>query len=159
MMSQSAIREFLGQKKLAFVGLSRFSGKFSRTVYSMLKERGYTLYPINPHADRIGDEKCYRSFEELPEKVDGAVLMVPSFKAAQVVREANEAGVLRLWIQQGSESEAALRYCESHGINVIHDQCILMYAEPVRSYHKLHRWVWKAIGKCPVDPTSVPSTN
>lgn len=81
-MSQSAIREFLGQKKLAFIGLSRFSGKFSRTVYSMLKERGYTLYPINPHADRIGDEKCYRSFEELPEKVDGAVLMVPSFKAA-----------------------------------------------------------------------------
>src|SRR3989339_1340744 len=145
MTTQAAIHDFMSQKKLAFVGLSRFSGKFSRTVYAMLKESGYKLYPINPHTDRIGDEKCYRSFEELPEKVDGAVVMAPSFKAAQVVREANEAGILRLWIQQGAESEAALRYCESHGMSVIHGQCILMFAEPVQSYHKLHRWAWKVI--------------
>lgn len=149
MTTQAVIRDFMSQKKMAFVGLSRSSSKFSRTAYTMLKERGFQLYPVNPHTKSIDGEPCYRSLEELPEKVENAVVMVPEFKTAQVVREANEAGIRRLWIQQGSESEAALRYCEAHGISVIHGQCILMYAEPVKSFHKLHRWVWKAIGKCP----------
>jgi predicted CoA-binding protein len=151
MTTQAAIHDFMSEKRLAFVGLSRFSGKFSRTAYTMLRERGYLPYPINPHTGTIDGEPCFHSFAELPEKVENALIMTPSFKTAQVVREANEAGIRRLWIQQGSESEAALRYCEAHGISVIHGQCILMYAEPVKSFHKLHRWVWKAIGKCPAE--------
>lgn len=157
MITQYVIHEFLDQKTMAFVGLSRSSGEFSRLAYSMLKERGYHMYPVNPHAREIGGEQCYHSLDELPEKVENAIIMVPSFQTAQVVREANEAGIRRLWIQQGAESDAAIRYCEAHGISVIHGHCILMFAEPVHSYHKFHRWIWRAIGKCPLEPSSTRS--
>lgn len=33
------------------------------------------------------------------------------------------------------------------GLNLLHGKCILMYAEPVRSFHKWHRGFMKLIGK------------
>jgi hypothetical protein len=42
-----------------------------------------------------------------------------------------------------------LRACEQLGLDVVHGQCILMFAEPVASLHKFHRWIWKIVGKIP----------
>jgi predicted CoA-binding protein len=52
-------------------------------------------------------------------------------------------------MQQGSESEKAINYCNENGIDVIHGECILMFAEPVESIHKFHKWLWKIFGKLP----------
>ena len=66
-----------------------------------------------------------------------------------VVKEANEIGVKNVWMQQGSESDEAIKYCKENGINEIHKECILMFADPVNSIHGFHRWIWKVIGKLP----------
>ena len=58
-------------------------------------------------------------------------------------------GVKNIWMQQGSESENAIEFCNKNEINVIHGECILMFAEPVKSIHSFHRWVNKLIGKYP----------
>ena len=149
MTTQTAVADFLSQRSLAFIGVSRSENGFSRTAYKMLKQRGYRLFPVNPHADTIEDDKCHHSIREIPEQVDAAVIMVPPSQAESVIREVVDAGIRRVWIQQGAESVAAIEYCRQHGISVIHGQCILMFAEPVESFHKLHRWVWKLLGKMP----------
>jgi hypothetical protein len=28
-------------------------------------------------------------------------------------------------------------------------ECVLMFAEPAAFYHRLHRWVWKLLGRLP----------
>jgi predicted CoA-binding protein len=65
------------------------------------------------------------------------------------VRDAAAAGIRRVWMQQGAESEAAIRFCAENGISAVHGECILMFAEPAAFYHRMHRWVWGLLGKLP----------
>jgi predicted CoA-binding protein len=77
------------------------------------------------------------------------MVTVPRDQAEQAVQQAIAAKVPRIWLQEGSESEAALRLCQENNVPVIHGECILMFAEPVKSFHAFHRWIWKLLGKLP----------
>ncbi|MDZ7292200.1 MAG: CoA-binding protein [candidate division KSB1 bacterium] len=149
MTTKSAIEDFVAQRKLAVVGVSRNGKKFGNAAFRALKEKGYCLFPINPNAERIEGDRCYPNLESLPETVDGVLIVVPPAETERVVREAAAAGIRRVWMQQGAESEAAIRFCQANGISAIHGECILMFAQPVVSFHRFHRWVWKVLGKLP----------
>ena len=149
MVTMQTVDDFIAQKKLAVVGVSRNKQKFGNTVYRELKEKGYTVYPVNPYAEKIGDDTCYASLNDLPETVDGAVLVLKPEQTEAVVRDAKEAGITRIWMQQGAESGAAIEFCEQNGIPVISKLCILMFAEPVASFHKIHRFFKNLFGRMP----------
>lgn len=85
----------------------------------------------------------------MPAQADGVLVVVPPSATEQVVRDAAAAGIHRVWMQQGSESEQAIRFCKEHGMNVVHGECILMFAEPAATVHRFHKWVWKVLGKLP----------
>ena len=143
------IQDFVQQKTLAIAGLSRNQKAFSAAAYRELLARGYRLFPVNPNAESISGEKCYPSVGALPEKVGGVLIFTPPAETAKVVRDSAAAGVSRLWIQQGAESEEALRFCRESGLAAISGRCILMFAEPVGSIHGVHRWFLKVFGKLP----------
>ncbi|HZK52746.1 MAG TPA: CoA-binding protein [Desulfosporosinus sp.] len=132
---------------MAVVGVSRSEKKFSYSLYKSLKSKGYQLFAVNPNTDRIDEEYFYGNIQSLPQKVNGVVIVVPPNQTEKVVMEA-AAGINHIWIQQGAESEQAIDFCKKNGINVIHNQCILMFAEP-SFLHKCHRYVNKALGKLP----------
>ena len=83
-------------------------------------------------------------------KIDAVINVVSPAQTVEIVKEANQIGVKNIWMQQGSESDEAINFCRENGINEVHKECILMYAEPVGSIHKVHKWVWKVFGKSPV---------
>lgn len=149
MNSQKTIGEFLTQHSFAVVGVSRNGKKFGNRIYKMLKEKGKEVFPINSFADRVERDRCYPGLHALPKKVDGVVIVVPPREAEQVVKEAAGLGIRRIWMQQGSESRSAIQYCEQYGLEVVHGECIFMYAEPVVSFHKIHRWARKLVGMMP----------
>jgi predicted CoA-binding protein len=149
MTSKTLVDEFLSQKTLAVVGVSRNKNKFGNSVFKELKQKGYEVYPVNPKAEQIDGERVYPSLKELPKEVGGVVVVVPPKVTEQIVRDAAEAGIKRVWMQQGAESKEAIRYCEEQGIRTINRECILMFAEPAAFYHKLHRWFWGLFGKLP----------
>jgi len=144
------IRDFLAQHDLAILGVSRQGGKFGNTVFRELTVRGYRLMPVHPEAETLEGRPCYQSLRALPTQPGGALIILPPSQTESVVREADEAGIRRIWMQQGSASPEAIRYCEEHGISLVHGECILMYTEPVRSFHRFHRWVWRVLGKLAV---------
>jgi predicted CoA-binding protein len=146
--TRRAIDDFVSQRKLAVVGVSRSAHKFGYTAFRALRSRGYEVFAVNPQADCIAGERCYRSMAELPEPVGGAVIVVKPRETAGVVEQAAAAGIRRVWMQQGSESEEALRICAERGIEAVAGECILMFAEP-RGIHGLHRWLWGVLGKVP----------
>jgi uncharacterized protein len=148
-VKRNSVDAFLDQKSIAVYGVSRSGKKFGNIVYKHLAEHGYHAFPVNPYANRISDDDCYPNISAIPEKVTAAVLVIKPEQTEIVVRELADAGISYIWMQQGSESEEAVRYCEENGISVVHGHCILMFAEPVRSVHKFHHWVWKVIGKLP----------
>ena len=149
--TKATIENFISQRKLAIVGVSRGGTKFGNMAYQALKEKGYSVFPVNPKAENIAGERCYPNLRALPEAVGGALIVVPPDETEHVVREAAAAGIRRIWLQQGAESQAAIRFCEENGIEVVHGECILMFAEPVVSFHRWHRWLWKVLGKLPAD--------
>ncbi len=69
MPTRREIDDFLAQKRIAFVGVSRDPKAFANIVYRALKERGYQLYPVNPHAAQLEGDPCHPSLAQLPEPV------------------------------------------------------------------------------------------
>jgi predicted CoA-binding protein len=149
MTSKSLIETFLSQSTLAIVGVSRNDKKFGNVIFRELSAKGYKILPVNPKADRIGEELCYPSLKALPEPVDGLIIVVPPAQTEQVVQDAAAAGIKRVWMQQGSQSKISVEFCEENGISVVAGECILMFAEPTAFFHRLHRSIWKLIGKLP----------
>lgn len=146
---KTAIENFLSQKTLAIVGVSRNSKKFGNLAYKELKSKGYKLYPVHPDMENYDGETCYASLRDLPEKMGGVFITVSPEKTEEIVKEAKNLGITNIWIQQKSESENAISFCRQNGLNMIHNECILMYANPVGFPHSLHRLIWKMIGKLP----------
>ena len=149
MLTKQAVESFFGQQKWAFIGVSQDKKKFGHFAFKDLKTKGYEVYPINPNAQSIEGETVYSSLDQLPEKVGAAIISVSPAKTAQLVREAHAQDIRHIWIQQGAESKEALDYCEEHGMNCIHGECILMFAEPLGFPHNVHRFIWKLLGKLP----------
>jgi predicted CoA-binding protein len=147
--SQSAVNDFIAQKSLALVGVSRNPKKFGSLAFHALKTKGYRLFPVNRNLERIEDLPCYPDLQSLPEKVDGVLIVVPPKETEQVVKQADAIGIKRVWMQQGSESESAIQFCREHGIEEVHGECILMFAKPVQSYHRFHRLLMGLLGKLP----------
>jgi len=148
-ISHSAIQEVLAQRTLALVGVSRGGKKFGNAIYRELKGKGYKVFAVHPQAETIDGDPCYHSLKGLPEKTGAVVICVPPAQTEQVVQQAYEAGITKVWLQQGAESYAAIRFCEEHGMTIVHGQCVMMFAEPVQTFHGFHRWLWKLIGKYP----------
>lgn len=149
MNTKQDIEGFLAQKTIAMAGVSRDPRSFSASTMKELATKGYRIIPVNPNAESIAGEKCYPSLAKLPEKVGGVIVFTPPAHTEKVVREAAAAGITRIWIQQGAQSEAALAFCRQNDLPAVSGQCILMFAEPVASFHGFHRWIKKLFGGLP----------
>jgi predicted CoA-binding protein len=64
-----------------------------------------------------------------------------------VLLQAAASNIQNVWLQQGAESPAALKTGKELGLSLVSGKCILMYAEPVQSFHKFHRVVAKIFGQ------------
>lgn len=149
MTSKSVVENFLAQKSLAVVGVSRSGWKFGNSIYKALKSKGYHVFAINPNANKIKGEPCYRNLSAVPDSLDGVILNVKPAESEKVLHDVVKSGISRVWLQQGAESDAAIQFCEQNNIQVVHHECILMFAEPVGLGHRFHRWIWGLLGKLP----------
>lgn len=145
MPDRATIEDFLAQRHLAFVGVSRDQHQFANAVYRRLRSGGRVLYPVNTPAAGapIEGDKSFTTLAQVPDPVDGVLVMVPSPAVAEVVRDAIARGIPRVWLHRGagkgSVSEEAVRLCREAGVAVVDGACPLMFEEPVRGVHWLHK--------------------
>jgi predicted CoA-binding protein len=149
MVTKHAVDDFLAQKTLAIVGVSRSGKKFGNSVLKELSAKGYRVIPVHPAATHLEGVTACPSLTALPQKPGGLIVVVRPSEAARVVRDAAAAGITRVWLQQGSDSPEAIRFCTDHGISVVHGHCILMFAEPAAFFHRAHRFVRGLMGRLP----------
>jgi len=133
-MDEKLIVEFLDKNNVfAVVGASRNPKKYGHQVYKDLRNAGYKVYPVNPNSNDILGDTCYASLEALPVKPDVADLVVPPEITEKVVRVCKKLGIDKIWMQPGSESETAIRFCRENGLNVIHGVCVMVERRGVRN--------------------------
>jgi predicted CoA-binding protein len=149
MTSKQAVREFLAARRVAVVGVSQSGKGFGALAYKELKAKGYDVVPVHPTAETILGDPCAHNLRELAGRVDAALVVVPPDAAQEVMKDAAAAGISHVWLQQGADSPEAWWYGRAQGINVIRDECILMFAEPAGFIHKAHRGWRHACGRLP----------
>lgn len=124
---QHLISDFVNRRIWAVVGASQDQSKFGYRIFRSLRDAGYIVYPVNPRGGTLEGAQVYPSLAKLPEPPEVVDMVVPPAVTEQVVKEAQELGLTRIWMQPGAESEAAIAYCHEHGIEVVHDACAMVW--------------------------------
>lgn len=149
MVTKKMIDDFLAPKKLVMAGVSRNPKKFGYTAFKHLIDNGYEVIPINPNTSEIEQIKCYPDVKSVPGEIENLFIVTPKSQTSEIVNQAKEKGVKRIWIQQMAESKDALEIAKNAGIETISNKCIFMFAEPVTGPHKFHRFFVKLFGNYP----------
>jgi predicted CoA-binding protein len=138
-------RAFLGAKRVALVGLERDERGFSRLVFKALLERGYDVVPVNPAMTEAQGRRCYPRVQDIQPPVEAALIMTPSARTAEVVRDCLATGVRRLWLHRGagagSSSPEALTLCREGGVQPVTDLCPFMAFPDPGWLHAAHRFL------------------
>ncbi len=123
------IADFLAAGPYAVVGASRDPAKYGNKVLRAYMRRGWTVYPVNPHAREVEGLAAYPNLAALPERVRAISVITPPAVTEQVVEDAAWAGVALIWMQPGAESAAAVARGRALGLAVIADgSCFLVHA-------------------------------
>jgi predicted CoA-binding protein len=126
-MDENLIKAFLYRENIfAVAGASRNPEKYGHQVYRDLRNAGYRVYCVNPNADEVLGNKCYPSLEALPVKPDVVDVVVPPKITEQLVKSCKKLGITKVWMQPGSESETAIKFCEENSIDVVHGVCVMV---------------------------------
>lgn len=149
-----AAAEFLANKRIAVTGVSRNpAGHGSNVVYQRLRERGYEVFAVNPNADQVEGDQCYRDLRSIPGGVGGVVIGTKPETAEATMRECAELGIKHVWMHRsmggGSVSTAATAYGRANGISVIPGGCPLMFEPVSDGGHKAMRFVFTLTGAVP----------
>ncbi len=123
---QELIKEFMVQKRFAVIGATDNPEKYGHQILKDLKKRGYEVYPVNPRLEEVDGEKCYATIRDVPVKVDVVDFVVPPPATEAILKDCRELGLERIWLQPGSESEAAVAYCRENNLKVVHGVCVMM---------------------------------
>lgn len=124
---EQLISDFVNRRVWAVVGASQDRSKFGNRIYRNLRDAGYVVYPVNPRGGELEGAKVYPTLADLPESPEVIDLVVPPAVTEQVVKEAHQLGLSRVWMQPGAESQAAIAYCHDHGLQVIYHACAMVH--------------------------------
>jgi predicted CoA-binding protein len=134
-MNKHVVAEILTKyKTVAIVGLSRDPSKDSYIVAEYLKNHGFRIIPVNPFADEILGEKCYKSLLDMPAEIQKTLEIIdifrPSSDAPQIVEQAVRLKRLYgvpyvVWMQLGIADESAAKMAMKAGLEVVMDKCMM----------------------------------
>jgi len=129
------VKEILTKyKTVAVVGASRDPSKDSNRVAKYLQSRGFRIIPVNPTADEILGEKCYKNLLEMPADVQKTVEIVDLFRPSSDTPAIVEQAVKLkerydkpyvVWMQLGIINEQAAEMARQAGITVVMNRCMM----------------------------------
>jgi len=89
------LNNFFNPKSIAVIGASKTPGKVGHDILKNIIQYGYDgeVYPINPAADEILGRKAYPSLQDVPDKIDLAVVVIPSKNVLEVIGQCGEKNI------------------------------------------------------------------
>jgi len=151
---KEAADDFLAQRRIAVAGVSRTdSGHGANVVYKGLRNAGYEVFAVNPNAEELDGDPCYRDLKSVPGGVDAVVVGTAAADSATVVRDCAELNIRRVWLHRsfggGSVSDEATELGRRSGITVIAGACPMMFLPRADIGHRCMRWALGLTGGLP----------
>jgi uncharacterized protein len=151
--SLDIIEDFLAQKRIAMVGVSRDPANFSVKLFEELCRRGYDVVPVNPHIAEVQGQRCFAHVQDVQPPVQAALMMTSPEVTETVARDCAEAGIPRVWMYRaggkGAVSPKAIAFCEERGMRVVPGQCPFMFLPGAAGVHRFHGFIRKITGRYP----------
>jgi predicted CoA-binding protein len=123
---EELIKEFMSKKKFAVIGATDNPEKYGNRIFKNLTKRGYEVYPVNPNLKEIEGAKCYPTISDVPVKVEVVDFVVPPKVTESVLKECQKLGLDNIWLQPGSESDAAIAFCNDNKFKVVYGTCVML---------------------------------
>jgi acetyltransferase len=87
------MRKMLDPKSIALIGATEAEGTVGRTIMeNLIRSSGRTIFPINPHHEKVFDIPCLPSIGAIKQPVDLAVVATPASTVPDVLLECAKAG-------------------------------------------------------------------
>jgi len=152
------IADFLAQRRIAVVGVSRDPKDFSRGLFRELMQRHYDVVPVNPSVPEIEGKRSFSRVQDVQPPPDGVLVMTPPQAAAQVVRDCSEAGIRRVWLHRGvgtgAASEEAVALARRLDLAVVAGACPYMFLPRSGMVHRAHGGLLKLLHRHPGQQTA-----
>lgn len=116
---QASIDDFLKGSVFAVVGASTDRSKYGNKVLRCYLQHDLVAWPVHPRETEIEGVPCAPDFESLPEQVHGLSIITPPEVTEVVLEAAAQAGIKRVWMQPGAESNEAISRAKDLGMTVI----------------------------------------
>lgn len=112
-------------KTVAIVGLSSNQDRASFRVGKYLKEKGYSVIPVNPREKEVLGLHCYPDLKSVPVSIQVVDIFRRSEDVLSIVQEAIHTGAKAVWMQEGIINEEAAELARKAGLQVVMDKCML----------------------------------
>ena len=106
-------------KSVAILGATADRNKYGNKSLRAYQERGYDVYPVNLRETEIEGARVYRTISEVPVRPDIVTVYLPPEKLLPLLPAIAAKGCNELWLNPGSESDAALTEAERLGLRVV----------------------------------------
>jgi acyl-CoA synthetase (NDP forming)/GNAT superfamily N-acetyltransferase len=132
----ASLRPLLLPASVAVVGASRRRGTIGREILRNIVTGGFTgtVYPVNPRATALEGLHCLASVDDLPERVDLAVLAVPAGAVTDVAEHCGRRGVRSLVVITsglGERGPDLLAICRRYGMRLVGPNCFGVAVPPL----------------------------
>ncbi len=101
---------------VAIIGASADRSKFGNKALRAFRAQGFTVIPINLHADIVEGERAYASVLEYPGTIDEASVYVPPEIGLGLMDELKQKGVPIVWLNPGADGRAVVERARALGL-------------------------------------------
>lgn len=118
-----AAHEFMQYKNWVVAGNVQDESKFAHEILHTLRAKGFNAEGYHPNPDK--GPGIYHDFKALPFKPDVLDLVIHPALGIQVVKDAYDAGIMRVMAQPGARTEEIETWCRDHGMEYV-EKCALV---------------------------------
>lgn len=111
---------------IAIIGTSANHDKYGYKVSKDLIDKEYKVFLVNPHGGEILERTVYKKVGDIDADIDAVIFITQPKVTEDVLKEVCSKKIRKVWMQPGSESAAAIKFCEDNKIECVHDSCIMM---------------------------------
>jgi len=159
---EDLVKDFLGQKKIAVVGVSNKRETGCNLNFKKFKDAGYQVFPVNPHINTYAGQTCYPDLKAIPDRPDGVFILASPQVTDQIVQQCVDLGIKHIWMHCAlgtkpgllgsatSVSQQAVDLCKANGIAVIPGSCPNQFLKADIG-HALMRGFSKLVGNLSVN--------
>jgi len=133
------LNRIFNAQSIAVVGASNDLGKFGGMTLDTIIRGGYKgcIYPVNPKAERIQGLKVYQALDQIPERLDAVLIIVPAKFVSEILIQAAAKGAKGAVVMAAGFREAGNADLEKEILTVAHKYGLRLLGPNIQGFNYL----------------------